>query len=523
MNNVELLSEQLKYHDKILDTTEEVLNETDLIIPDYLPDAARIVKCHTKVFVQQKNASADSIGIKGEILYHILYLPENGSCLRTITVKDSLEHNIPTPGAGSGTCVFAQGAVAHCECRLINSRKLSVRSVAEVMVSAYNPCTMAIPTNIANVADTEVETKSNKVDLSVTQAIEESNFNVSEDLELPSTKLPISDLLYTDANLSLKDIKVVSNKIILKACANVKSVYVSNANQENVNEVENEIPFSQIIDVANAEDDGTNLDVNLQITNLTTEVAEDQNGENKIILCNLGVLAQVKVDRNVSINVLKDAFATNGALKLEQKNLNTEKILDTSANQMTIKDVMPLSQGGEEIGEVIDLSAKVAHMNTAADNQTAQVSGAVEVNALCKSNQQYYTLQKQIPFQHQHKLPANAGKVRCEAKVGVTSVGYNINMSGEMELRVLCDIKTKTMALGKESVVSGANLTEKAATPAKRASLVLYYPQKNDTLWEIAKHYGVKLNDIKNLNHLDENVQEVNSMLMIPSNANAAK
>jgi LysM repeat protein len=517
--NVELLAEQLRYHEKIFDTTEESINENDIIIPDYLPDASKIIKCHSTVFIQQKNPSADSISIRGEIAYYILYIPENSCCLKSIIVRDNLEHTFSAPGAVAGTMVFAQGCIAHCECRLINSRKISIRSVAEISTCAYNPCMVVIPTDIEKAPNTDVETKNGQMDLSVTQSIEELNFNVSEDLELPSTKLPIADLLYTDATISLKDIKNVSNKIIIKACAMLKTVYVSNIDQEKVHEVENEIPFSQIIDVANGEDDQTLMDVSLQITSLSTEVAEDQNGENKIILCNLGVLAQVKVERNLSMNILKDAFATNGALKLEQKNLNIEKVLEQTTNQMTIKDVMPISSNGEDIGEVLDLSAKITTSSTETDKQALQVMGAIEVNALCFANEQYYTLQKQIPFQHQQKLPAVSDKIRSEAKVNIISISYNINMSGEMELRILCDIHTKTMILERESVVSGAHIMENATTPNKRAALVLYYPQKNDTLWEIAKRYGVKMSDIRNLNKLDENVQEVTSMLMIPSSA----
>lgn len=515
--NVELLSEQLKYHEKFFEGTDEHINENDIIIPDYLPDASKIIKCHTCIHIQEKNPVTDAVCISGEVVYHILYLPENSCCLKSIKVKDNFEQNFSVPGATSNTITFAQGYIVHCECRLINSRKIAVRSVAEISVSAYNPCVADIPTDIPEVANTSIETKKGKLDLCVTQAIAETNFNVSEDLELPSTKLPIADLLYTDATISLKDIKTVSNKIIVKACAQIKTVYISNIDKETCHEVENEIPFSQIIDIANAEDEKTAIDVSLQITSLATEVAEDQNGENKIISCNLGVCAQVKAEKNMSLNILKDAFSINNNMKLDQKNINVEKVLDQSTNQITIKDVMPVSPEREDIGEIIDLSAQATMPSVLTENQMLQISGAVEVAVLCCEKEQYYTLHKQIPFQYQHKLPEAPGKVKSEATVKIISVSYNINMSGEIELRILCDVHTKSMLQSKENIVGSANISGNSASPVKRSPLVLYYPQKNDTLWEIAKRYGVKLNDIRKLNHLDENTQEVNSMLMIPA------
>ncbi|NCA80696.1 MAG: DUF3794 domain-containing protein, partial [Sphingobacteriia bacterium] len=312
----------------------------------------------------------------------------------------------------------------------------------------------------------------------------------------------------------------VSNKIIVKASVQIKTVYVSNIDKETCHEVENEIPFSQIIDIANAEDEKTTIDVSLQITGLTTEVAEDQNGENKIISCNLAVCAQVKAEKNMSLNILKDAFSINNSMKLDQKNINVEKVLDQSTNQVTIKDIMPVSPEHEDIGEIIDLSAQATIPSVVTDNQMIQVSGAVEIAVLCFAKDQYYTLHKQIPFQHQHKLPDASGKVKSEATVKITSVSFNINMSGEIELRILCDLHTKTMLMSKENIVGSANLSNSPASAVKRAPLVLYYPQKNDTLWEIAKRYGVKLSDIRKLNHLDENVQEINSMLMIPASVN---
>lgn len=54
---------------------------------------------------------------------------------------------------------------------------------------------------------------------------------------------------------------------------------------------------------------------------------------------------------------------------------------------------------------------------------------------------------------------------------------------------------------------------ESAAT--QKPSLVIYFVQKNDTLWDIAKHYGVLQNKVMEANSLDgDNLSGVKKLII---------
>ena len=513
--NVELLGEQIKYHEKHFSDTGEHTSDLDVIIPDYLPDAAKIIQCRAQVYVQDKNPVTDAVNLSGEVIYQVLYLPEGSSCPKSLTVKDALAHTFQAPGVSAGSTVFAAACVLHCECCLINSRKMSLRSVSELSVKAFNPCTLEIASEVSPEQQDTVEIRKGQLNMFLTTQVTEASFTVTEDLELSSVSLPIADLLYTDTALFLKDIKTVSNKIILKASAVIKSVYASGLERESLCMAENEVPFSQIIDVPGAEDERNSIDVALLLLGMTTQVNEDLNGDSKIISCTMMVQAQVTVQKSIDVMAVQDAFSTRGALRLESQTISAQKMMETATAQVTAKDFISPTGDTPTVGDIVHISARAGTPEVTCDNQIMQISGLIHLRALCCDKDRYYVIDRQIPYQHQHRLAVASLKLKGEVNAQVSHIASSTNAAGEVEIRAVCDLRLRVFEERRETVVGSASLNESTASK-KTSPLVLCFLQKGDTLWEIAKRYGVKMHDICRLNKLDEAETDVTGMLMIP-------
>jgi LysM repeat protein len=88
--------------------------------------------------------------------------------------------------------------------------------------------------------------------------------------------------------------------------------------------------------------------------------------------------------------------------------------------------------------------------------------------------------------------------------VETNHISYNLNAAGEIELRVVlmgCASSHKTTETEMIETVTEKNVSEE-----KTPSIVLYFVQKNDTLWDIAKRYHTSPMSIAAQNSLTESV-----------------
>ena len=70
--------------------------------------------------------------------------------------------------------------------------------------------------------------------------------------------------------------------------------------------------------------------------------------------------------------------------------------------------------------------------------------------------------------------------------------------------------------LNQISIIDKVELNEKEMKTKTDAALTLFYPQPNDNVWDIAKHFSACPKDIIEANSLDSEIITDEMMLIIP-------
>ena len=97
-------------------------------------------------------------------------------------------------------------------------------------------------------------------------------------------------------------------------------------------------------------------------------------------------------------------------------------------------------------------------------------------------------------------------------KTLVKHSSYNLNSSGEIEIRCLLSIEC--MLIENYEI---ENITDIVTEPnRKRQGMVIYFARTGESLWDIAKRYGVPCESLESQNEIETEILKEDRKLFIP-------
>jgi hypothetical protein len=105
--------------------------------------------------------------------------------------------------------------------------------------------------------------------------------------------------------------------------------------------------------------------------------------------------------------------------------------------------------------------------------------------------------------------------MRSEPELTVITVAFSLT-SGHIDLRVDCIVSAVIYGLNNENVASDMSLDESRPKDCKQKTLTLYFADKGEEIWDIAKSYNTSMDAIRRENNLEVDSLPERSMLLIP-------
>lgn len=127
-----------------------------------------------------------------------------------------------------------------------------------------------------------------------------------------------------------------------------------------------------------------------------------------------------------------------------------------------------------------------------------------------------YSMKKELPFSYMLDCESTYSDLIPEIKAEVKHTAYNLNVAGEIEIRCILSLNANIIRKRKIELVNEV-VTEPLENGDKNG-IVIYFVQKGDNLWEIAKRYAVPQSEILRFNNMEESDKlEIGNRLFIPS------
>jgi len=525
--SLKLKKETIKLNEVVYAQYGRTTAENDIIVPDVKPDILKILQVDGTAIVTQKMVQQDKIVIQGNVNINVLYCPDldSGARVKSMTGTQMFTHVVDAPGVRPNMSLFCEAEVEDIEFTLLNSRKINVRAHVGANVKAFNPMEIEVATQCQD--DESLQTKGEIIRASNIVFEGEKEVVVRDVVEVPAGKGAISEVFKIDTFVRQREIMMVENKIVVKGDIDICTLYSSvefaaaqgeefEQEVETINFMEHQIPFNEVLDVEGLMED-MDGEIDYSIKEIFFDVVADSAGEKRVVNLELTICASIHATEIVEINSIEDAYATDGDIDIKKGMYNIEQLIGRQATQISHRDLAPILSDMPPIAQLINCKSKPMVTGINVEDGKASVAGSIETSILYLSNDAHNPVcaaKHKSEFTHLIEINGMEDHVVCEAKLDIEHLTFNMTTDREVDLRFIVGLAARAVKAAQTEIVEEIHWVETAAIDP-RPSIVIYFVQKGDTLWDIAKKYKTTPAEIIESNGLEGDALSTGQQLMI--------
>lgn len=499
---IELKKESIQVNTLLCHKKLEVVLEGDTIVPDTKPDILRVLQLDGNAVLGRSDIQAGRVIFTGKCDFSVLYRPDMESVsVKAMPISLPFNHIEEIARLDPAMPSQAMCEISHIEYELINSRKISVRAVVTIDFKAYD----TVDLQVCQGAEGEnIQCRQKSMNAYYITACQSLDLSVAEQLEIPSGKCAILEMLKVDAKVMCQDIKTINNKIVAKGSLGVCLLYLADDSDCTPSFMEYEIPFTEVLDVSGISD-GEDCEFKLCVKDIYYDLDQNDEGELRIINCEISLIAMVKAVDSMKFDVIEDCYCPGFALSTQTAPAVVDEIITASQNQVSIRESCTLPEGYPPIMQVYNILSSAFLEEMVQEGTKVTFNGILDANILYFSTDDgagVYSFSRQIPFSETVDCPD--GPVTCDFTADITHADFSFVNAAEIDLRA--NINTKMILYRQNQMQLICDVTLSEAEAMDRPSIIIYFAQKGDTLWSVAKRYGTTIADILLANAMEEEV-----------------
>lgn len=499
----------------VLDAAADHPVDCDIILPDYCPDVSRVLKTEGCVEIDAKQVDGTRLTVSGTFYVRVLYITENSCNMRCLTHETAFTHAFDLNEEGTQPRIRICARVVYVNCRLIGPRRVQVRGSIAIHAKVAVEREQEF---ISGVQDACLESKVQPMECSTHVGFAEKPFEVHEELEISYGKPAVASVIKTDAIAVVQDHKLISNKVIVKGEVRLKTLYSaeSEEGEGGVEMMEHTVPISQIIDLPGVEED-CGCTVRLLPGVVQSTAQADGEGENRRLDVQLTVMAEVDAYRSRKVTALTDVFSPQYEVAMQTKPVSLLHVVDSIHTTEMVQQSVELEN--VELKAVTDCDVQSHLMESRVEGGALLLTGEFLVSVFAMDAQGGpVCMDKTVPFTIKKEIAGSAETMRADPDVQVISSSYTLTGMNRLDLRVECAVEAMVYAVLQKNAVTELDVddTQPKELPPQK-TLTLYFADKGESIWEIAKRYNTSPVGIKKENHLDdEETLDARNMLLIP-------
>ncbi|MEG1381687.1 MAG: DUF3794 domain-containing protein [Ruthenibacterium sp.] len=485
----------------ICDAKAELPIETELLIPDYLPQVFKIVKCIVSLVTLQKQVTAARLTVEGYLRITVFYQSDTDETLCQTEQKISFTKQLElTGGSYFAPEIRVTGETEYVNCRAVNQRRVEIRGAYALSIHA---CAQTGQEVITALADCGIEQKTLPLQSMQTVTVQEKMFTAEETLTFETAPEMVLSIVCSGA---VSETKLMAGKAVLKGELHAM-VYYRTASGHTILQIEKQIPFHEIIEAEGVDDACAALSF-VEPTGCTLLSGED--GAQSL---SVTAFLSLKVYRTVQVLSVVDAFST--AYETE---IATQEIVLESEIEPFVREIEAVASGPvpDEDAAVIAAFAQVLPPEPLLQDSRMILRGCVFVQILCANalgEIDCYDKVCEYTLPNGYAIAPDEFSLTAQAQV----LQVAAHKSGQdMSAAVLLRVKGLVARKQKVSVARSVLCTAPRTGLPEQAALRIYYAQAGENLFDIAKQYAASPADIAAANDVDAEQLAEKTQLLIP-------
>lgn len=488
--SINLRKERIKISEVLCSKYCQTIVESDIIVPDTNPDVLKILQATADVVVNQKNIQQDKVYVQGILRINILYVPDGDVIgnVKAITTVQDFSHLIDVKDAKPDMDLSIEAECEAPEYKLINSRKLSIHSKIGLGVKITIPSEIDVATDIDG--DEDIQTKGSHIRLCHSCSEAERDIIIRDQLEAPAGKPDLCEILKFSAKPFSTELRIIDNKAVVKGEVKLCVLYGGNDENSSVQFMEHVLPFTEILEIDGLAE-GMDGEVDYGVKDLYCEIRQDSDGDKRILGVEITLCACIKASETLELDAIGDAYGLKKDIIINRSSYNLEQFIDNTFAQCPLKERITIPDYLPELQQICDCTATPSIENVSVNDGRVIIDGFVSCNILYISSgidSPVAGFTHNIPFSHTFDMPSIESNSVCDAKSDIEHLSYNMNSSRDLELRIIVSIGLKASQPDRTELIDSIEWDENT-TPHSLPSIVIYFIQDGDTLWDIARRY----------------------------------
>lgn len=517
--SLELLKEAVKVNNLLGEETIQNIVENDIIVPDTKPDIARVLLLDGDIFITASDAGTDRAVVSGYIAAKILYISDDeAKSVKSIISNMPFSYTVDIPGARNNMRCRAKGTIEHMDYTLINGRKINVKAIVNISERVFEDIDKDFSSGITGAEG--LQTLKDNALVNCYLGSNKVNYVIKENMELPTDKPSIAEILRNDVKIYGKDYKIADGQIIVKGDIGISTLYIGDDEERSLQYVENEVSFTQYVDLEDVREEST-VNVDFELQDCKIDVAEDSDGELREISADISINIYAEGINKRNIELLTDAYCPKSKIVLDKQPVTMDELYACNKSQLVIKDSMNLDDCKPEVAEIFNVLCKHNVSDCKIEDGKVIIEGSVLNNILYLANnedQPVFCYKKEIPFKHSVDMKGINNQMKPFCNLELEHCNYSMLSSNQAEIRTVIGVDTSVYNKNTLPVITkaaeGVLEEKKAAMP----SITIYFAQNGDSLWKIAKKYNTTVDDILKLNTIPDKDQiAVGQQILIPN------
>ncbi len=465
------------------ETTEE------FTLPDYMPAIRRILRVSATPLPESRFLTGSALEFSGTVSYSVLYIGEAGELYcAPLTSEYTASTACPEGTVADAAGVYVDTWVEAATCRVTEPRRLTLRSRLKTKLTAVSSvcpedrlCTPEgdrVPAALADTAERLIATATGvSLARGETTAVAGGALSTAGKVICPRGAVKILTATAGDGAVTLS-----GEVLVFVLLRTEEGQYAC---------VKEKAPFTEVVtvpgalpgDIARGYGRVAAITVTPGQTGATWEAEFDLEAE---------------AARRTECPYTADLFSTAGETALTMRETENLRLLRCATGALTVN-----GEGGHlpAGATVLDCEVVCTPDRVEARDGRLQLGGNCAATVLLLNDGEITSEEFSFPFKYTPDGEADAGELlyRCTADV----IGVTCRPAGE-KLSVTAELSLSMTVLCKERVryVSEATLAPGKGAEKTPGSIRICYPGEGESLWDIAKRYGVSRDAIRAENGL---------------------
>ena len=489
---------------KLVTTKKEVIFvEGDMIVPDSKPDILNTICTSGVVCIYKKEILEGKVKFEGSINTYIMYMADDSNDkVRGLTTNLDFIESIAIPNCRENMSCKLSTNLKSIEAKVINGRKVGIKAALEVQINIYENEEVDVINDIQEKNDIQILKEDIKINSLL--GVGDTKIYAKENINIDNID-NLAEILKACVTICGKDTKISYNKILTKAEADIKIMYLTEDNR--INSVNSKIPIVGFIDMPNISEQNI-LDIDYEIKNI---ILKPNSAEEHSIYVELEVLVTANVYEEKQINLIQDLYNPCENIEFNKKRITTITNKENRCETKQIREKINLE--GLEGKNIIDVDVipTIEKQNNIGNNIC---EGNLELIFILSNDE--LQVDKRI-----QKIPFNIEAENINNNDGFNNIEISVLNSDFIVQDNMVDSNIELEVNTKSYRNSNINIIDQIENTGEKEqedySVIMYIVKKGDTLWEIAKRFNTTVDEIVRVNGIENpDVLDVGQKIFIP-------